>query len=56
MLFRKIESIIEEHLKSLSNKILLIDGAQQIGLISRFQKCIYNNFYINIFYSQTKYE
>lgn len=31
MLYRKIEAIIEEHLKSNSNKILLIDGARQIG-------------------------
>ena len=44
MLFRKIESIIEEHLKTSSHKILLIDGARQVGLISRFQKCIYNYF------------
>ncbi len=31
MLFRKIEKLIYEHLKSDSNKILLIDGARQIG-------------------------
>ena len=31
MLFRKIRSIIVEHLKSNSNKILLIDGARQVG-------------------------
>lgn len=31
MLFRKIESYIENHLKSDSNKILVIDGARQIG-------------------------
>lgn len=31
MLFRKIESLIEEHLKSDSKKILLIDGARQVG-------------------------
>lgn len=31
MLYRKIELLIEEHLKSDSNKILLIDGARQIG-------------------------
>ena len=31
MLYRKIESLIEEHLKSESKKILLIDGARQIG-------------------------
>ncbi|MBQ6908400.1 MAG: AAA family ATPase, partial [Clostridia bacterium] len=31
MLFRKIEKTIEEHLKSGSKKILLIDGARQVG-------------------------
>ena len=31
MLFRKIEKLIEEHLRSNSKKILLIDGARQIG-------------------------
>ena len=31
MLYRKIESLIEEHLISDSKKILLIDGARQIG-------------------------
>ena len=31
MLFRKIESVIEEHLKSKSNKVLIIDGARQVG-------------------------
>lgn len=31
MLYRKIESLIEQHLKSGSPKILLIDGARQIG-------------------------
>lgn len=31
MLFRKIEKLIDEHLKSDSQKILLIDGARQIG-------------------------
>ena len=31
MLFRKIRSIIVEHLKSNSSKILLIDGARQVG-------------------------
>ena len=31
MLFRKIESLIEAHLKSDSPKILLIDGARQVG-------------------------
>ncbi|MCI8550046.1 MAG: ATP-binding protein [Lachnospiraceae bacterium] len=31
MLYRKIESLIESHLKSGSKKILLIDGARQVG-------------------------
>lgn len=31
MLYRKIQSYIENHLKSNSNKILVIDGARQIG-------------------------
>ncbi len=31
MLYRKIESFIRNHLKSKNNKILLIDGARQIG-------------------------
>ncbi len=31
MLYRKIEGLIEEHLRSHSKKILLIDGARQVG-------------------------
>lgn len=31
MLFRKISAVIEEHLKSGSDKILLVDGARQVG-------------------------
>ncbi len=31
MLYRKIGSLIEEHLKSGSSKILLLDGARQVG-------------------------
>ena len=31
MLYRKIESLIEEHLKTGSPKILLVDGARQVG-------------------------
>ena len=31
MLYRKIESLIEAHLQSGSKKILLIDGARQVG-------------------------
>ncbi|MBQ3545800.1 MAG: ATP-binding protein [Lachnospiraceae bacterium] len=31
MLYRKIEKVIESHLKSNTNKIFLIDGARQVG-------------------------
>ncbi len=31
MLFRKIEKTIEDYLQSDTNKILLIDGARQVG-------------------------
>lgn len=31
VLYRKIESVIEEHFKSQSKKVLLIDGARQVG-------------------------
>ncbi len=31
MLYRKIEKIIEDHLKSDSNKIMIVDGARQVG-------------------------
>lgn len=31
MLYRKIEKLIEGHLKSDTQKILLIDGARQVG-------------------------
>lgn len=31
MLYRKIEGVIEEHFKSQSKKVLLIDGARQVG-------------------------
>jgi len=31
MLYRKIEALIEEHLKSDSQKIMLVDGARQVG-------------------------
>lgn len=52
MLYRKIESLIEEHLKSKSKKILLIDGARQIGktYIIRYvgQKLFQNYIEINM--------
>lgn len=31
LLYRKIESLIEDHLRSNSGKILLVDGARQVG-------------------------
>ena len=31
MLYRKIQPFIEEYLKSDSNKVLIIDGARQVG-------------------------
>lgn len=31
MLYRKIESYIENYLQSDSNKVLIVDGARQIG-------------------------
>ena len=47
MLYRKIESLIEEHLKSDSKKILLIDGARQIGktyIINHVGEKIFENY------------
>ena len=47
MLYRKIESLIEEHLKSNSKKILLIDGARQIGktyIINYVGKKLFENY------------
>lgn len=47
MLYRKIEKVIETHLKSDSNKILLIDGARQVGktyIIRYVGKKLYENF------------
>ena len=47
MLYRKIESLIEEHLKSDSKKILLIDGARQIGktyIINHVGKKLFKNY------------
>ena len=31
MLYRKIDKYIEDYMKSDSNKVLIIDGARQIG-------------------------
>ena len=47
MLFRKIESLIEEHLKSGSQKILLVDGARQVGktfIINHVGKKLFPNY------------
>jgi len=47
MLFRKIKSVIEEHLKSDSKKILLIDGARQVGktyIIRHVGEKLFENF------------
>lgn len=47
MLIRKIESLIREHLKSSSNKVLLIDGARQVGktyIIRYVGEELYKNF------------
>ena len=47
MLYRKIESYIEEHLRSDSDKILIIEGARQVGksfIIREVGKRLYNNF------------
>ena len=47
MLYRKIESVIENHLKSESKKILLIDGARQVGktyIIRYVGKKLFENF------------
>lgn len=47
MLYRKIENLIEEHLKSDSQKILLIDGARQVGktyIIRHVGQRLFENF------------
>lgn len=47
MLYGKIEKIIKEHLKSDSKKILLIDGARQVGktyIIRHIGKEIFENY------------
>ena len=47
MLYRKIEMVIEAHLKSNSNKILLIDGARQVGktyIIRHVGQKLFENF------------
>ncbi len=47
MLYRKIEKVIEEHLKSDSKKILLVDGARQVGktyIIRHVGQKLFENF------------
>lgn len=47
MLYRKISITIEDHLKSGSNKILLVDGARQVGktyIIRHVGKRLFENF------------
>lgn len=47
MLYRKIESLIESHLQSSSKKILLIDGARQVGktyIVRYVGKKLFENF------------
>ena len=47
MLFRKIGSLIEDHLKSGKSKVLLIDGARQVGktyIIRYVGKKLFENF------------
>lgn len=47
MLFRKIEAYISNHLKSNSNKILVIDGARQIGksyIVRKVGKELFENY------------
>ena len=47
MLYRKISAAIEDHLKSGSNKILLVDGARQVGktyIIRYVGKKLFENF------------
>lgn len=47
MLYRKISAVIEEHLKSDSDKILLVDGARQVGktyIIRYIGQKLFHNF------------
>ena len=47
MLYRKIEALIEDHLRSDSKKILLIDGARQVGktyIIRHVGKKLFENY------------
>ena len=47
MLFRKIESLIKDHLTACNNRILLIDGARQVGktfIIRHVGQALFQNF------------
>ncbi len=47
MLYRKIERVIRDHLQSDSNKVLLIDGARQVGktyIVRHVGKQLFENF------------
>ncbi|WP_455623778.1 ATP-binding protein [Parabacteroides sp.] len=47
MLYRKVESYIESHLRSDSNKVLIVDGARQIGksfIIRHVGQRLYKNY------------
>ena len=47
MLYRKIEAVIAAHLRSNSKKILLIDGARQVGktyIIRHVGQKLFENF------------
>ena len=57
MLFRTIESFIREYLTSNSNKILVIDGARQIGksyIIRQVGQDLFKENYIEINFAQDK--
>lgn len=47
MLYRKIQKVIEDHFKSNNNRILLLDGARQVGktyIIREVGKKVFENF------------
>ena len=47
MLYRKIEKYIEAHLLAKSNKVLIVDGARQIGktfIIRHIGKKLFKNY------------
>ena len=55
MLYRKIHKVIEDHFKSNNNRILLLDGARQVGktyIIREVGKKVFENFIeIDMLYS-----